>query len=336
MEIIMERKRKCGVIGIGAVGASVAYSLLFGCDGIISELVLLDVNRKKAEAEASDISHALPFSPSSHTNVYAGDYADLSDADVIIITAGAAQKNGEESRLSLTNLNIPVIKDIMEKINAVNESAIVIVATNPVDIMTYAAIYYSKRSRQRVIGTGCVLDTARIKYELGRRFSVDSRDINMFICGEHGDSEFPLWSGANISGVNLLDFCGYACRDCTKRELDLIFAGVRDSAYKIIDGKGATSFGIGAAAAKIVSVILKGENSVLPVSVLLRGEYGITGVALSVPCIVGADGIKSIVEIPLHDEEKKRLRTSALTLDEIIDNSPMAEAVHAYKTEFII
>lgn len=332
----MEQKRKCAVIGLGSVGSACAYSMLFGCDGLISELILIDKNEKKAEAEASDISHALPFSPSSHTTVYSGRYSDISDADIIIIAAGAAQKNGEEKRLSLTEKNLPIIKEIMKNICLVNQSAIIIVATNPVDIMTYAAVYYSGRNRRHIIGTGCVLDTARIKYELGRRFSIDSDDINMFICGEHGDSEFPLWSGANISGINLLDFCGYACEDCTKRELDLIFDGVRSAAYRIIDGKGATSFGIGAAAAKIVSVILKGENSVLPVSVLLRGEYGISGIAISVPCIIGAEGVRHIVEVPMHDEEKKRLRSSALTLDEIIDNSSLGEAKHAYKTEFIL
>lgn len=332
----MEQKRKCGIIGVGAVGASVAYSIIFGCDGLINELVLIDTDKKKAEAEAIDLSHALPFSVSSHSDVYSGDYNDLSDADIIVITAGRAQNNGSVSRRELTSDNLSVTREIIGNINRVNQHAIIIIATNPVDIMTYAAVYYSGRNRRQIIGTGCVLDTARIKYELGKRFSVNSEDINMFICGEHGDSEFPLWSGANISGINLLDFCRYACEDCSKRELDILFAKVRDSAYGIIDGKGATSFGIGAATARIVSVILKDENSVLPVSVLLRGEYGISGVAISVPCIVGSNGIKHIVEVPMYDEEKKRLRESAQTLDEIIANSELSEAVYAYKTEFII
>ncbi len=332
----MIQKRKCAVIGVGSVGAAVSYSLIFGCSGLVTELVLIDLDRRRAEAEASDISHALPFSPSPNTSVYGGDYSDVSDADIIIITAGAAQSRGGESRRELTAKNIPIIRDITEEICRYNQNGMIIVVTNPVDIMTYAAVYYSKRDRRKVFGSGCVLDTARIKYELGRHFSVDTRDINMFICGEHGDSEFPLWSGANISGVNLLDFCCHACTDCSRAELDMIFSGVRDSAYRIIDGKGATSFGIGSAVARIVSVIFGKENSVLPVSVLLKGEYGISGIAISVPCIIGENGISEIVEVPISDEEKKRLRESALTLDEIIDNSELAIAKHAYKTEFII
>lgn len=332
----MPKKRKCAVIGVGSVGAATSYALLTSCDGLISELVLVDLNEKLAVAEATDISHALPFTSSSHTNVYAGDYSDLSDADVIIVTAGAAQKDGGETRLDLVRTNLRIIKSICESIAEINSGAIILMVTNPVDILTYAAIRYTGFDRSRVFGTGCVLDTARLKYELGRYFGIDSKNIHAFVCGEHGDSEFPLWSGANISGINLCDYCRHGCEDCSSAALDKIFESVKTSAYRIIDGKGATAYGIASAVAKTVSVILKDENSVLPVSVLLRGEYGINDVALSVPCIVGADGIREVMETPLSEEEQKRLHSSAQTLDEIIMSCGLADRRHAYKTEFIV
>lgn len=332
----MPKKRKCAVIGVGAVGAATSYALLTSCDGLISELVLVDLNEKLAVAEATDISHALPFTASSHTNVYAGGYSDLSDADIIIITAGAAQKDGDETRLDLVSTNLRIIKSICEKIVEVNDSAIILMVTNPVDILTYAAIRYTGLDRFRVFGTGCVLDTARLKYELGKYFSIDSKNIHAFICGEHGDSEFPLWSGANISGINLVDYCRHGCEECSFDALDEIFESVKSSAYRIIDGKGATAYGIASAVAKTVSVILKDENSVLPVSVLLKGEYGINDVPLSVPCIVGVDGIREIMETPVSEEEYKRLHESAQTLDEIITASGLSDARRAYKTEFIV
>ncbi len=332
----MPKKRKCAVIGVGDVGAATSYALLTSCDGLISELVLLDIDEKLARAEAEDISHALPFTSSSHTKVYAGNYTDLEDADIIVITAGAAQRDGCESRLELVKTNLKIIKSISEKIASVTSSAILLIVTNPVDILTSAAIRYTGFDRTRVFGTGCVLDTARLKYELGVYFDVDSKNIHAFICGEHGDSEFPLWSGANISGINLVDYCRQGCKTCTEGVLDKIFESVKSSAYRIIDGKGATSYGIASAVAKTVSVILKGENSVLPVSVLLRGEYGINDVAISVPCVVGTDGIREIMEAPLSDKEKRRLRESAQTLEEILMNCGLADARHAYKTEFIV
>lgn len=332
----MPKKRKCAVIGVGSVGAATSYALLTSCDGLISELVLVDLNEKLAIAEATDISHALPFTSSSHTNVYAGDYSDLSDADIIVITAGAAQKDGNETRLDLVKNNLSIIKSICESIAAVNNSAIILMVTNPVDILTYAAIRYTGFDRSRVFGTGCVLDTARLKYELGKYFNIDSKNIHAFVCGEHGDSEFPLWSGANISGINLCDYCHHGCDDCNSAALDKIFESVKTSAYRIIDGKGATAYGIASAVAKTVSVILKDENSVLPVSVLLKGEYGINDVALSMPCIVGVDGIREIMETPLSKEEEKRLHNSAQTLDEILMESGLTEHRHAYKSEFIV
>ncbi len=332
----MPKKRKCAVIGVGDVGAATAFALLTLCDGLISELVLIDLNESVASAEAEDLSHALPFTSSSHTRVYRGAYTDLEDADVIVITAGAAQRDGGESRLELVRTNLGIIKSISEKIKAVTSSAIILMVTNPVDILTYAAVRFTGLDRTRVFGTGCVLDTARFKHELGTYFDVDSKNIHAFICGEHGDSEFPVWSGANISGINLVDYCRHGCEACTEGALDKIFASVKSSAYRIIDGKGATSYGIASAVAKTVSVILKGENSVLPVSVLLSGEYGINGVALSVPCVIGSDGIREIMEMPISRDEEKRLRESAQTLDEIIMSCGLSDARHAFKSEFIV
>ncbi len=332
----MLKKRKCAVIGIGAVGSAAVYAILTSCDGLISELVLLDINKNLAFAEATDISHALPFTSSSHTKVYAGEYSDLKDADIIVITAGAAQKDGKESRLELVKKNLYVTEEICKKISEVQSSAIIIMVTNPVDILTYAAIKNTGLDRTRVFGTGCVLDTARLKYELGKYFEIDSKNIHAFICGEHGDSEFPIWSGANISGINLVEYCRHGCRDCNSDALNNIFESVKKSAYKIIDGKGATAYGIASSVAKTVSVVLKNENSVLPVSVLLKGEYGINDVALSVPCVVGSEGIREIMETPLSEEEYKRLHISAQTLDEIIMNCGLSERKHAYKSEFIV
>lgn len=332
----MLKQRKCAVIGVGAVGSASAYALLTSCDGLISELVLLDINKNLAEAEATDISHALPFTSSSHTKVYSGNYSDLSDADIIIVTAGYAQKNGEETRLELVRNNLSIIKEICEKISSVTSSAIILMVTNPVDVLTYAAIKTTGLDRFRVFGTGCVLDSARLKYELGKYFEIDSKNIHTFICGEHGDSEFPVWSGANISGINLVEYCHQGCNECNSDELDDIFESVKSSAYKIIDGKGATAYGIASSVAKTVSVILKNENSVLPVSVLLKGEYGINDIALSVPCVIGANGIREIMETPLSEEENKRLRLSAQTLDEIITNCGLSESKHAYKSEFTV
>ncbi len=329
----MPKKRKCAVIGVGDVGAATSFALLTQCDGLISELVLLDIDERLAEAEAEDISHALPFTSSSHTRVYSGSYTDLEDADIIVVTAGAAQKDKDESRLALVKTNLDITRDICKRIASVTSSAIILMVTNPVDILTAAAVRCTGFDRTRVFGTGCVLDTARLKYELGSYFDIDSKNIHAFVCGEHGDSEFPLWSGANISGINLVDYCRHGIECYSQDALERIFESVKSSAYRIINGKGATSFGIASAVAKTVSVILKGENSVLPVSVLLSGEYGIRDVALSVPCVVGSDGIREIMETPMSREEEKRLRESAQTLDEIIMKCGLSDCRHAYSSE---
>jgi len=323
-------KRICAIIGCGNVGSSIAYTLATVYAGLFEEIILIDINQKRAMAEAEDISHSLPFY--AQAKIYSGEYKDLSDAMVVVIAAGAAQRPGEDRRSLLTR-NIPIFRDIMESIGKYNDHCTVLVVSNPVDILTYTALYLSGRDRKSIIGSGCVLDTARLKYELGTRIGVDTRNIHMFILGEHGDSEVPIWSGANISGINIDDYCASSEGACPEESFESIFENVRDSAYRIIEGKGATYYGIAGAACRIISAIVRGENTIMPVSVYLQGEYGINGVCLSVPCVVGFGGIKRIIEISLSDEEKERLLKSAKAMEALIESAGLSEAKLAFKDD---
>lgn len=304
--------RKAAVIGCGFVGSSIAFTLMQR--SVFSELVLIDIDRKKAEGEALDISHGVPYS--APMEIYAGDYDDISDAGLIIITAGANQKEGE-TRLDLIDKNLKIFEGIIPEITKRDFKGILMIVTNPVDILTNAAIKMSGYPAERVIGSGTVLDTARLKYLLSRRLDVDARSVHAVIIGEHGDSELAVWSGANISGIDLDHF--YELRGITdyKKDMQKIYREVRDSAYEIIDRKGATYYGIAMAVAKISESITRDEHSILPVSALLTGQYGISGSCLSIPTIVGSKGAEKVLEIPLSGTEQRELMGSAEALKKI-------------------
>lgn len=308
-------KQKCAVIGCGFVGAATAYTMAI--NAVFSEIVLLDVNHKKAEGEAMDIVHGLPFA--HPVKVYAGDYDDLCDCALIIIAAGAGQKEGE-TRLDLLEKNVAVFKDIIPQIVKRNQECILLVLSNPVDILTYVTLKLSGFSPEKVIGSGTVLDTARFKYLLGEHLKVDMRNIHAFIIGEHGDSELAVWSSANVSGIDLDEYLRISGTDVSKENFYNLYDQVKNAAYKIIDGKGATYYAIAMSACRIVKAITRNEHSVLTVSSLVNGHYGINDVCMGIPCIVGKNGVEKILDIPLSESETIYLSKSAETLDSIIRN----------------
>ena len=306
--------QKAAMIGCGAVGATSAFSLMQS--GLFSELVLIDANQQKAEGEATDLSHGLPFG--RPMKIYAGTYDDLADCYLIIITAGAAQKP-DETRIDLVNKNVKIFKSIIPEIVKRNTEGILLVVSNPVDILTYVTLKLSGFPTNRVIGSGTVLDTARLKYLLGEHLQVDSRSIHAFIIGEHGDSELAVWSSANISGVDLYDYCRITGISDPAAVLRQIYESVRDAAYSIIEGKGATYYGIGMAVRRIAEAIVRDEHSVLPVSSMISGHYGVEGICLGLPSIVGRGGAEAVLDIPLSDEELTRLQSSARKMKELIE-----------------
>lgn len=305
-------KQKCAVIGCGFVGASIAFSLVQ--EEMFSELVLIDINQTKAEGEAMDLSHGLPFV--HPMKIYAGTYADLADCFLIIITAGAGQRPGE-TRLELVRKNVEIFRDMIPQITAVTQDARLLIVSNPVDVMTYAAWKLSGYPPEHVIGSGTVLDTARLKYLLGAHLGVDSRSVHAFIIGEHGDSELAVWSSANISGVDLDSFCDI-CGACDGETLHRLYEDVRTSAYKVIEKKGATYYAIALAVTRIARAIVREEHSVLPVSAYVNGHYGVSDVYFGVPSIVGAEGVEKVLDIPLDGSEQQQLEHSVQTLKDVI------------------
>lgn len=309
----MLNHRKAAVIGCGFVGSAIAFSLIQR--GLFSELVLIDANRDKAEGEAMDLSHGLPYIAAM--DVYAGAYDDLTDCALIIVTAGANQKPGQ-TRLELIGQNVSILNSIIPQITARPFEGILLIVSNPVDVLTYAAFRISGYPAHRVIGSGTVLDSARLKYLLGEHLNVDSRGIHAVIIGEHGDSELAVWSGANVSGVPLDDFCTMRGHTNHREAEQRLYEEVRDSAYEIIKRKGATYYGIAMAVARIAECVMKDERAILPVSVVLGGQYGLRDLALSIPSIVGRRGAEQILEIPLADNEREALNSSAAQLREVI------------------
>lgn len=305
--------RKAAIIGCGAVGASIAFRFLQ--QGLFSRLVLLDVNREKAEGEAMDLSDGLPYGASME--ITAGDYDDVADCALIVITAGANQKPGE-TRLDLVGRNAAILSSILDAITARGFGGILLIVSNPVDVLTYVARQRSGYPRHRVIGSGTVLDTGRLKQLLGEELGVDSRNVHAFIVGEHGDSELAVWSGANVSGLDLEHFCRERGKPLDSKRMDRLYRQVRDSAYEIIRRKGATCYGIAMAVGRIAACIVRDEHAVLPVSVCLEGEYGLDGLALSVPAIVGRNGLEEVLEIPMNLEEHQALTDGAARLQEVI------------------
>ena len=315
--------RKAAVIGCGFVGASIAFRFLQ--QGLFSHLVLVDANREKAEGEAMDLSDGLPYGASME--ITAGTYNDVAGCGLVVVTAGVNQKPGE-TRLELIGRNAAILKSILHEITSRKFEGILLIVSNPVDVLTYLSKELSGYPRERVIGSGTVLDTARLKQLLGEELGVDSRNVHAFIVGEHGDSELAVWSGANVSGLDLQDFCRLRGKALNPQDMDRLYREVQGSADAIIRRKGATYYGIAMAVGRIAECIVKDEHAVLPVSAVLEGEYGLEKLALSAPAIVGKNGLEKILEIPLSQTERTALDSSAQQMQQAIRqvSSDLAQA----------
>ena len=304
---------KIVIVGAGFVGSTTAYTIMLG--GIFSHIVIIDINNAKAEGDALDISHGVSFV--KPVRVTAGDYSECSDADIVVITAGANQAPGE-TRLDLLKRNADIMRGIVENImKYAPDDIILLTVTNPVDVLTYVTYKVSGLPKNQVLGSGTVLDTSRLKFMISRRTGIDARNCHTYIIGEHGDSEVAAWSITNIGGMSMHEFCRFTGK-CTIGDLDEMYNDVKNSAYEIIEKKGATYYAFAVAVAKIVECIAGDENSILTVSSVFDGQYGLEDVALSVPTKVGGDGIEKILEVPFSRDEMKGLRDSAATLKEMI------------------
>ena len=304
---------KVAIIGCGFVGSASAFALMQS--GLFTEMVLLDANHQKAEGEAEDIVHGIPFG--RPMQIYAGDYDDIADAAIIVITAGANQKP-DETRLDLVHKNIAIFQSIIPEITKRDFEGILLIVANPVDILTYTAQKLSGYPEKRVIGSGTVLDSARLKYHLGQHLGVDSRSIHAFIIGEHGDSELAAWSEARVGGMPINDFCELRGHYDHEASMEKIFNSVKNSAYEIIARKHATYYGIAMAVCRICAAIVRNEQSILPVSSLMTGEYGLENVVLSIPAVVDENGIETVVPIELNEKELSELQQSATVLKKVI------------------
>lgn len=297
---------KIVVVGAGHVGSTLAYSL--AASGVAREILLMDADRDRADGEAMDLNHAIPFF--RPVKVTAGELADAAGAAITVITAGVAQPTGE-TRPALLERNLEVLRGIVPEVVRANPHGLLLMTTNPVDALTCAAQRMSGLTPARVFGTGTVLDTARLRAELAKRYSIDARNVHAYVLGEHGDSELVAWSAATIAGVPLDRFCRLTGMTCSTGEMEAIATRVRDAAYEIIRRIGATNFAIAAGLARIIETVIRNEASVLTVSTLVDGQYGIRDTCLSLPAIVDRSGIRRVLPIPLSDEELVRLRHSA-------------------------
>ena len=306
-------KGKIVIVGDGFVGSTIAFSVLKS--GLFAEIMLIDLDRDKAEGDALDMMHGISFVNTA--SVYAGDYSDCKDADVVVITAGAAQAKGE-TRHDLLIKNASIFKNITtELIKYINDDTKILVVTNPVDVLTYVTLKISGMDKSCVIGSGTVLDTSRLKYELSKHTGISPKNIHSYILGEHGDSEIAAFSTTSIAGMTVSEFCGN-CKKCSGTQINQILDNVKYSAYDIINKKGATYYAVALAVERILSAIIDDENSILTVSSLLTGEYGLNDVALSAPSVVNRRGVDRIIEIPLSDSEREGLFHSADTLKQLL------------------
>jgi L-lactate dehydrogenase len=308
------KSRKVVIVGAGAVGSTFAYTL--AQSGLADEIGLLDANHELAMGQVLDLAHGQAFFPS--VQIREAQKADYADAHLIVITAGARQRPGE-SRLALLQRNADIIQNIMDEILQQNSPAVVLVVSNPVDILTYVAQKRSGWPRGQVIGSGTVLDSMRFRYLLSQHCGVDVHNVHAYVLGEHGDSELAAWSMTNMAGMPIEQFCSF-CKKCNNREVSRrkIAEAVKNSAYHIIDYKGATWFAVGLALTRIAATILRNQNSVLTISAVLKGEYGLSGVSLGVPCIVSQKGVERILQVNLPPEEQNALEKSATVLREMI------------------
>ncbi|MBI2208507.1 L-lactate dehydrogenase [Candidatus Woesearchaeota archaeon] len=309
MKNVKKVTSKVAIVGAGFVGSTAAYSLLI--DGAASEIALIDVNREKAEGEAMDLQHGMQFRQNVKIN-FGSSYELCKDADIVVICAGAHQKPGE-TRIDLVKRNSAIFKGMILRIARHNKNCILLVVSNPVDILTYLTLKYSKFPKSRVFGSGTILDTARLRYKLGEYFQVSPNSVHAYILGEHGDSSFPVWSTANIAGINLKHLKKY-----NKKAMDKIFHETRNAAYEIIAKKGATYYAIGLGVSKIVNTILSNQNGVLALSSYLKNYQGVKDVCLSVPIVINRNGIKEHLVLPLNSLEKKQLKKSASIIKGII------------------
>lgn len=314
----MNETTKVAVVGAGRVGSTFAYTL--AASGLVRELVIIDANRERAEGEAMDIAQAIPFA--APVRVQAGGLADAAGAAVTVIAAGAAQREGE-TRPALLRRNLEILRGIVPEVVRANPHGLLLVATNPVDALTFATLRLSGLPPSRVLGSGTVLDTARLRSELSAHYGVDARNVHAYVLGEHGDSELVAWSTASLANVPLHQYCELTGMSCSPPEMDAIAARVRDAAYAIIRRKGATNFAIAAALTRIIEAIVRDEASVLTVSTFIEGHYGIDGVCLSLPAIVGRAGVRCVLPIPLSAEEVERLRASADAVRAAIDGAAL-------------
>jgi len=304
--------RKIAVVGLGQVGATFAFALM--TTGMASEIVLIDRNQEIAEGHAMDMNHGMAFV--RPTKIHPGTYADCRGADIVVITAGAAQKPGE-TRLDLVRKNTEIFKNIIPEI-ARQDPGILLIVSNPVDILTCVAHRISGFSMNRVIGSGTVLDTARFRFLLSRHCGVDARNVQAFVIGEHGDTEVPVWSQVNIAGMGFDHYCAMSRISCEKDDQDLLFNQVKQAAYEIINRKGYTNHAIALGLVQILSSILRGENSVLTVSSLIDGYYDIGDVCMSLPAVLSQNGIQRQLFMELSDEEAAMFRNSANKLKEVV------------------
>jgi len=309
-------KPKVSIIGCGNVGMRYAYALML--KGGARQIVLVDVDKKRLEGEVMDLAHGASYV--SPVEIIAGDYPDIDDSDLVVITAGKKNKPGE-TRLDLAKDNVELYREIIPEIVKHAPTAILLIVSNPVDVLSYAAYKLSGKPAKEVIGSGTVLDTARFRFLLSNHCQVDSRNIHAYILGEHGDSEFPVWSTAMIGGVLFKDYCP-TCRNTSTcqqdKELDKVFVEVRDSAYKIVERKQETSYGIGLALVRITQAIMNDEKAILPVSSLVEDYLGVRDVYLSLPAVIDKNGIREVLKIELDSQEKQAFRNSADVIKRVI------------------
>ncbi|MFC0522608.1 L-lactate dehydrogenase [Pontibacillus salicampi] len=310
----MERVNRVALIGTGFVGSSYAFALLN--QGVADELVMIDLNKDKSEGDAMDLNHGLAFAP-NYTKIWYGDYMYCKDADIVVITAGANQKPGE-TRLDLVEKNATIFKSIVDQVMGAGFNGIFVVATNPVDVLTHMTWKFSGLPSHRVIGSGTILDTARLRYSLGEYFEVDARNVHGYIMGEHGDSELPVWSQANIGGRSIHEVIRDNPEKYKEEDLEDLFIGVRDAAYHIIERKGATYYGIAMGLVRLTKAILHNENSILTVSAYLNGEYGQDDIYIGVPAVVNRSGVREVLELTLNEKEKEQFTHSANVLKETL------------------
>jgi len=314
---VADLNRKVSIIGCGNVGMRYAYALML--EGVVRQIVLVDVDRKRLEGEVMDLSHCAPYV--SPVEIIAGDYADIRNSGLVVITAGKKSRPGQ-TRLAMAGDNVEIYRKIVPEIVKYASSAIFLIVTNPVDVLSYAAYKLSGKPAREVVGSGTVLDTVRLRFLLGKHCGVDARNVHAYILGEHGDSEFPVWSRAMIGGVLFKDYCSICKNSHTceqEKDLNRIFSEVRDSAYRIVERKQETSYGIGLTLVRITRAIMNDEKAILPVSSLVEDYLGTNDVYLSLPAVVDKQGVREVLKIELDPEEKEAFRNSAKAIRRVIE-----------------